>query len=119
MHGISHKSRTGAIIALLAFYAFFLQTFLAAATTCPTPDLIGVICTSHGPASPSQDVPLQHDHQCCTALHMNNVAPEPPIAFEAAPVDYAVETIVFSVAHLAPKTGPPTASHGARSPPVA
>ncbi len=107
-----------ALVAILALYAYFLQTFLAAAMPCPMPNLVGVICSSHGPSTPSHDAPLQHDHQCCTALHINNVVPAPPAASEPQPIVHSVETVVFSVEHLAPKTGPPTASHGARSPPA-
>lgn len=107
-----------AILGVVALYALLLQAFVAAATPSGPIDLAGFIC-QHDSSAPSPDQPIRHDHQCCTAVHIGNVAPPP---CSAAPVvltpPVAVATVWRPKAAI-PKTGPPNQSHFARGPPSA
>ena len=120
MHGDFSKSINGrAVLAIVAIYAFFLQTFLAAALPLPSFDPANIICgSSTAPAAPGHHGPLTHQHPCCTAAHLDTTLPSPPISFGLITLRQPDEIVVWTGVDVAPKTGPPTRSHSARSPPV-
>ena len=107
-----------AIIAVIAFYALSLQVFFAAATPTMTPDPGAVIC--HDTGGPQNDVPLQHQHQCCLAACVHALIPPVPSSFsiEAWPARQ-VTKILWRAEASAEATGPPRGSNSARGPPAA
>lgn len=107
-----------AILGVVALYALLLQAFVAAATPSGPIDPAGFIC-QHGNAVPSPDQPARHDHQCCTAVHIGNVAPPPCSAAAFAWAAPRAVTAPWRPEAAIPKTGPPTRSHSARGPPSA
>lgn len=108
-----------AILGVVALYALLLQAFVAAATPSGGAiDLAGFTCR-HENSAPSPDQPARHDHQCCTAVHIGNVAPPPcpgVTVVWTAPRPIAVP---WRSEAAIPKTRPPTRSHSARGPPSA
>lgn len=107
-----------AILGVIALYALLLQAFVAAATPSGAIDLTGFIC-QHESSAPSPDQPVRHDHQCCTAVHIGNIAPPPCSAVAVAWTAPRAVTAVWRREAAIPKTGPPTRSHSARGPPSA
>lgn len=107
-----------AILGVIALYALLLQAFVAAATPSGAADLAGFIC-GHESSAPSPDQPARHDHQCCTAVHIGNIAPPPCPAVAVAWTAPRAVMAVWRPEAAIPKTGPPTRSHSARGPPSA
>ncbi len=106
-----------AILGVVALYALLLQAFVAAATPSGPIDLAGFIC-QHESSSPP-DHPIRHDHQCCTAVHIGNIAPPPSSAMLVGWASPRAVTLLWRPEVAIPKTGPPTRSHSARGPPSA
>lgn len=107
-----------AILGVVALYALLLQAFVAAATPSGPISLGGFICQhDNSPSSPDQ--PVRHDHQCCTAIHIGNVAPPPSSAVPVAWAAPRTVVVLWRPEAVIPKTGPPTRSHSARGPPFA
>lgn len=107
-----------AIIGVIALYALLLQAFLAVAAPTGPSFGPGVLCTVDGEHAPGEE-PLRHDHQCCTAQHVGNLAPAPKTA-SAERLTWPVSIrIVWRPEAELPRTGPPTFAHSARGPPSA
>src|SRR4051794_8877532 len=106
-----------AIIAVIAFYALSLQVFFAAATPIMMPAIAGVTC--HDTGSPTSDLPLKHDHQCCIPSCVHTLLPLVPASFsiEAWPARDVTE-ILWRAEASAEATGPPRGSTSARGPPA-
>jgi hypothetical protein len=107
-----------AIIAVVAFYALSLQAFFAAATPMMAPDPGAVTC--HDTGAPKNDVPLQHQHQCCLAACPQALIPPVPSSFaiEAWP-PRVVTKLLWRAEASAEATGPPRGLKSARGPPAA
>lgn len=118
MRATRPRMNARAILGVVALYALLLQAFVAAATPSGATDLAGFVC-QHGSSAPSPDQPVRHDHQCCTAVHIGDVAPPPCSAVEVAWAAPLAVTAVWRPEAAIPKTGPPTRSHSARGPPSA
>jgi hypothetical protein len=107
-----------AIIAVIAFYALSLQAFFVAATPMMTADAGTVIC--HATGAPKNDVPVQHQHQCCLAACPQALIPPGPSSFS---IDgwppREVTRVLWRAEASAEATGPPRGSTSARGPPAA
>lgn len=110
------------MVAAVALYALLLQAFLV--TLAPTgtfdPLSTGVICAHDANGAPTNDLPLRHAHDCCTAacLSVATPAPDPDASAIVWPERISAVIAWFDGASPA-KTGPPSYASSARGPPSA
>jgi hypothetical protein len=105
-------------IAVVALYALLLQSFFTAATPAAPSNLAGILCSHEGADAPAGDMPIRHDHQCCTAVHIGQLAP-PPVVSHTVRLDTHAWVVVWRPEAAIRKTGPPTHAHSPRGPPLA
>ncbi|SEB90257.1 hypothetical protein SAMN05444161_0110 [Rhizobiales bacterium GAS191] len=114
------RRRLGTIVlALIAAYAQVLSLFAAYAASEVQPDLAGLICGHDASDSPSQDIPLHHGNECCTAaccVQLTTAAPGSAIAV-SAPERLAFAADWASTQNASPRSQSASAFQ-ARAPPV-
>lgn len=112
------SGRWRALIGVVALYAFLLQAFLAFATPVAANIPPGWLCAEagdHGPVPHSAG----HNHQCCTPVHVGNVAPPPLGAVILRPDPPRPVAVIWRPEASLPRTGPPVYAGSPRGPPAA